>query len=67
MPSCDLCKQNKPDVQVRPLLRLVDASGQRTRDPIQGMLCDSCCAKVQQVGSPEHVSLLTKVSRRPRD
>jgi hypothetical protein len=45
MPGCNLCKQNKPDVQVRPLLRVVDAFGQRSRDPIPGMLCDSWLRK----------------------
>ena len=62
MPACSLCRHAKPDAQVRPLLRVIDQSGGRTRDPFEGPLCDYCCAMAQQLGTPEHLWVLNQIT-----
>ena len=47
MQTCDLCKQLKPDAQKRPLLRVLDQSGDRTIDRSKGVLCNNCHERAQ--------------------
>jgi hypothetical protein len=63
--ACDLCKQLKPDVQRRPLLRVPDQHGVRTVDPFKGMLCDHCYEHVQKFGTSEHTWVLKQISQMP--
>ena len=66
MLSFDLCKQSKPDVQQRPLLRVFDKHGQRTVDPFTGKLCEHCCEEAQKMNTPEHMWVLAQIAKTPR-
>jgi hypothetical protein len=61
--TCDLCRQPKPDVLKRPLLRVLDQAGTRTVNPFKGLLCDNCVEKAQRFGSPEHRWVLQQISQ----
>jgi hypothetical protein len=61
MRACYFCKQTKPDVQARPVLRVFDDQAARTHDPFKGVLCDSCCEKARQLGTPEHAWVLNEI------
>jgi hypothetical protein len=58
---CHMCDQAKPNVRVRPLLRVFDHTGARTRDPFEGLLCDYCCEKALEMGTAEHTWVLSQI------
>ena len=62
MPRCTCCGQQKPDVQIRPLLRAYDFNGLRTIRPFDGLLCEYCNDKAQHFGTPEHSWLLKQLT-----
>jgi hypothetical protein len=62
MPPCDFCKHAKPDVQVRPLLRVLDKTGVRTLNPFEGRLCNVCYESARQFGTPAHTWVLNQIT-----
>jgi hypothetical protein len=59
--TCDFCRHEKLDSQLRPLLRVVDDLGQRTVNPFRGRLCDNCYDKAQVFGTPVHGWVLNRI------
>jgi hypothetical protein len=61
--TCDFCRQEQPDSQLRPLLRMIDDLGQRTIDPFLGKLCDHCYNQPQVFGTPVHGWVLNRIKK----
>jgi hypothetical protein len=59
--TCDFCRHEKLDSQLRPLLRVVDDLGQRTVNPFRGRLCDNCYDKAQVFGTLVHRWVLNHI------
>jgi hypothetical protein len=61
--TCDCCRQEKPDGQRRPLLRVIDDRGHRTIDPFHGTLCDKCYGQALVFGTPVHGWVLNRIKK----
>src|SRR5690348_17041214 len=61
--TCDFCRQEKLDSQLRPLLRVIDDLGHRTINPFHGTLCDNCYGQVQVFGTPIHGWVLNLIKK----
>jgi hypothetical protein len=61
--TCDFCRQEKLDSQLRPLLRVIDDLGHRTINPFHGTLCDNCYGQAQVFGTPIHGWVLNRVKK----
>jgi hypothetical protein len=61
--TCDFCRQEKRDSQLRPLLRVIDDFGHRTINPFRGRLCDNCYERAQAFGTHVHDWVLNRIKR----